>query len=162
MDRKSWREICSLVRRRGLRTERCFDGSELTRRFSQRGRRIVPGKGEGRLDVLSESAAPAAEGVEVERWRGRSEDGEIVAAEGVFESGGAGGEGGVGVEAIERVVFGLGERDEAEAAGAIEVEELGQHFCVERADVHEEDVGDVAVVESARELAVIDDVGVGG
>lgn len=54
------------------------------------------------------------------------------------------------------------ESDEAEAAGAIEVEELGEHFGVEGADVHEKDVGDVAFVKSLGKLAVIKDVGAGG
>jgi len=105
--------------------------------------------------------ALAAEGIEVEGRGGRRRDGEIAGAEGVFESCRAGGESGVGVEAVEGVVFGLGEGDELEAAGAIEVEELGKHFGVEGTDVHEKDVGDVAVVESLGELAVINNVGTG-
>ena len=106
--------------------------------------------------------ALVAEGIEVEGRGRRSGDGEIARTEGVFESCRAGGESGVGVEAVEGVVFGLGEGDELEAAGAIEVEELGKHFGVEGTDVHEKDVGDVAVEESVRKLAVINDVGTGG
>jgi len=66
----------------------------------------------------------------------------------VFERVRSGREAGIGVYAVEGVAFGLRKSDEAEAARAIEVEEFGEHFRVESADVHEKDVGDVAMVES--------------
>lgn len=106
--------------------------------------------------------ASAAERIEVDGWGGRRGDGEIAGAEGVLEGGRAGGESGIGVQAVEGVAFGLREGDEIEAAGTIEVEEFWEHFGVQGADVHEKDVGNIAMVKSLGKLAVIRDVGVGG
>lgn len=95
-----------------------------------------------------------AEGVELDGGRGLGGERQMGLGHGLFERVGGGGKARVEVVVVEAIAFRLGERDELKAARAIEIEKLREQFGVESADVHEENVGDVAVVESFRKAAI--------
>lgn len=65
---------------------------------------------------------------------------------------------GIDVIAVEGVALGFGEGDELEASGAIEVKEPGKHLRVKGADMHQEDIRNVAIVQSVGKPAIKTDV----
>jgi len=69
---------------------------------------------------------------------------------------------GIDVIAVEGVAFSFGKGNELEAPGAIEVEEPGKHLRVEGANMHQEDIRNVAVVQSVGKPAIKTDVRVRG
>lgn len=107
-------------------------------------------------------AALAAEGVEQGGGRGLRREGQFAVCHCGFESVGIGGQMGIDVFAVEGVALGFGEGDELEDPGAIEVQEPGKHLRVKGANMHQEDIRNVAVVESVGKLAIKTDVRVRG
>jgi len=96
--------------------------------------------------VVVEDAASAADGVEQGGGRGLGREGQFALCHCGFESVRVGGQVRIDVIAVEGVAFSFGEGYELEASGAIEVQEPGKHLRVEGANMHQEDIWDVAAV----------------
>ena len=133
------------------------------RRAVRLGRRTLQRRsGSAAANGAAKDVALAAEGVELDGGDGFGGDGHFAFKHGVLEVFRGGGETGIGIHAVEAVAFGFWKSDELDAAGAIEIEEFREHLGVEGADVHEQDVGDVTLVEGLGKPAIEIEIGACG